>query len=208
MSVAGHFVHLQIDGNLGGGHPLKKLWWIGLAALLLSGCGEISYKRGASPADLESARKTCRASGDEKSVDKCLEEQGWVIRKPDDMDLFATIVPSNDARLPAADPAKPFAVPAPAGAVILPGAAAPAQAKPPGSEPVAAAPKPPPGPMDLYTVASWWKIGAGREALEADMGACVKDLGEAHQPNAKTQQVTRGLVICLHDKGWKALLQG
>ena len=191
---------------------MNKLVWVGLAAWLLSGCGEISYKRGASPADLEVARKACRASGDDKSADKCLEDQGWVIRKPDDMDLFASVAPSNDARIPAADVAKVPGAPvsASAGVAAQPGAAKTGAAKAASGQTAAAAAvavAPPPGPLDVYTVGSWWKIGAGRESLEADMGACVKDLGDAHQPDAKTRQVTRGLVVCLHDKGWKALLE-
>ena len=59
--------------------------------------------------------------------------------------------------------------------------------------------------MDLYTISSWWKIGADREAQAADTNDCVTTLGEAHKPNAKTQQVTRGFVVCMHGKGWKAL---
>lgn len=189
---------------------MNKLVWVGLAALLLSGCGEIAYKRGASPADLEVARRACRASGDDKSADKCLEDQGWVIRKPDDMDVFASVAPSNDARIPAADVAKVSGAPVPASAGVAaqPGAAKTAAGQTAATVAVAVAPPPaPPSPLDIYTVGSWWKIGAGRESLEADMGACVKDLGDAHQPDAATRQVTRGLVVCLHDKGWKALLE-
>ena len=66
-------------------------------------------------------------------------------------------------------------------------------------------PQPLPSPLDLYTISSWWKIGADREALAADTNECVTALGGAHKPNAKTQQVTRGFVVCMHGKGWKAL---
>ncbi len=187
---------------------MNKLVWMALVAWLLSGCGEISYKRGATPADLEVARKACRASGDATSADKCLEDQGWVIRKPDDMDLFASVAPSSDARVASAAGAKPPAATLTASAAAAPSAAAqPASGQAAPAAAIAVAPPPPPGPLDIYTVGSWWKIGAGRESLEADMGACVKDLGDAHQPNARTRQVTRGLVVCLHDKGWKALLE-
>ena len=41
--------------------------------------------------------------------------------------------------------------------------------------------------------------------LVADTNGCVTTLGEAHQPNAKTQQVTREFAVCMHGKAWKAL---
>lgn len=48
-------------------------------------------------------------------------------------------------------------------------------------------------------------MGADRDALAGDTNDCVATLGAAHKPNATTQQVTRGFVVCMHAKGWKAL---
>ena len=123
--------------------------------------------------------------------------------------MFAIASASNDARIPAAEMARAPVAPATAvpGAVAQPGAVKPAQGEAAATSAVAAAPQPPPSPLDVYTVGSWWKMGAGRESLEANMAECVKDLGDVHQPIAKTQRVTRGLVMCLRDKGWKALLE-
>ena len=38
---------------------MKNLLWMAVLALLVSGCGELSYKRGASTQDLEPAKAAC-----------------------------------------------------------------------------------------------------------------------------------------------------
>ena len=216
---------------------MKKLLWMAMMAWLVSGCGELSYKRGASTQDLEAAKAACRSSGSEKATEQCLEDKGWTVKKLDDVDLFASAGVSLDNRnqsvltAPTFVPVTP-AQPAAAAPSAMATAAAPAAEKPAvasrGSEasvgtvtrssansvaPQAAPPMPsapaasppPPSPLAVYTISSGWKIGAGREALAADTNDCVATLGEAHKPNAKTQQVTRGFVVCMHGKGWKAL---
>lgn len=187
-----------------------------MLALLVSGCGELSYKRGASTQDLEAAKKACQTAGNEKAVERCLEDQGWTVKKLEDIDLFATAGVSPDNRNPGAFvtpefvpvvPAKPAPAASPAGglAAPLPSAAA---AAPVAERPVQT-PAPPPAPtanpLDIYTISSWWKMGADREALAADTRDCVATLGPAHKPDDTTQRVTRGFVVCMHAKGWKAL---
>ncbi len=170
---------------------MKKLLWMGMLTLLVSGCGELSYKRGASTQDLEAAKAACQSAGSEKAAEECLEDKGWTVKKLDDIDLFVTAGVSPDNRNPSA-----FTIPA---FVPVTPAAPPAL-------PIAAAATPAPAsPLDRYAISSWWKIGADREALAADTSECVATLGEAHKPDAKTQQVTRGFVVCMHGKGWKAL---
>lgn len=221
---------------------MKTYVWVPVVALLFSGCGELSYKRGASSQDLQSARKACAEDPQQPSVEQCLASQGWAVKKLDDIDLFATAAVSPDNRnpsqfvvpawvpvIPAAPAAAPAAAaPAPttssADAVTAPlaapathsGTVIDARSSSSSSSSVAAspalvantpppAPPPPASPLDVYTISSWWKMGADREALAADTQACVSELGAAHKPNAVTQQVTRGFVVCMHDKGWKAL---
>lgn len=183
---------------------------MGLIALLTSGCGELSYKRGASAQDLEAAKQACLSAGREKAVDQCLEDKGWAVTKLDDIDLFAVASVSPDNRSLAASstadaPAK--AVESRTEVAGNPGSMSPESR--PSSAAHASSPKTPPppptNPLEVYTVNSWWKVGAGRETLESDTGDCVTKLGVAHQPNNKTQQVTRGFVVCMHEKGWKAL---
>lgn len=220
---------------------MKTYWWVPVVALLFSGCGELSYKRGASSQDLQVARKACAEDRQQPSVEQCLESQGWAVKKLDDIDLFATAAVSPDNRntsqfvipawvpvIPAASAATPAAA-APASTTASTSAATAPLAAPatrsgtvsdarsgsttaapptpvaPASSTISPAPAQPASPLDVYTISSWWKMGADREALAADTQVCVSELGAAHKPNAVTQQVTRGFVVCMHDKGWKAL---
>lgn len=168
---------------------MTKFLWMGWIALMASGCGELSYKRGASTQDLEVSRAGCQSFGSGKAFDKCLEDNGWVVKKWDDVDLFAVAGVSPNNRNPAAAPTTSVA----------------AQSVGTSITPTSATPPPPADPMDTYTIKTWFKPGAGREVLEADTNDCAARLGEAHQPDNKTQQVTRAFVICMHGKGWKAL---
>ena len=184
---------------------MNKFLWMVMLALLVSGCGQLSYKRGASTQDLDAAKKACMASGSEKAAEQCLADQGWTVKKLDDMDLFASVGVSADNRNPSAFVTPEFVpvVPAqPAAAAQPPGATA-ASVQPPAAP--AAPPPKPSSPLDVYTISSWWKMGANREALAADTDDCVATLGAAHKPNDTKQQVTRGFVVCMHAKGWKAL---
>lgn len=220
------------------------VWGVVVSALLLGGCGELSYKRGASTQDLEAAKKTCTEAGRDRPAEDCLAAQGWTVKKLDDIDLFATAAVSPDNRNPSqfvipawvpvipaaaadpkASPPAPTATAPTATATTLTAppaapatrsgamgnansssaATSPAPAAQEASNTMAPAPASPASPLDVYTISSWWKVGADREALAADTQACVAELGSAHKPNAVTQQVTRGFVVCMHDKGWKAL---
>ncbi|MDP1923202.1 MAG: hypothetical protein Q8K57_00310 [Thiobacillus sp.] len=163
-----------------------------LAALLSSGCGELAYKRGASAGDLDAAKKSCQANaGDAAAVEKCMADKGWAIQNLDKMEplddadpvIEATALPSNQrienaASLPASVPT---------------------------ASPAAVAVKKAPDMLDTFKVSSWWKTGSGAASLQADTEACVARLGEAHRPNAQTQMVTRGLLLCMKEKGWSGL---
>lgn len=55
------------------------------SVLLLSGCGgEFSYKRGATAKDFQSEKQRCETvSSNEKEIDECLQQQGWLVVGPD-----------------------------------------------------------------------------------------------------------------------------
>ena len=86
---------------------MKKLLWMAALAVMVSGCGELSYKRGASTQDLEAAKAACQSAGSDKAAEQCLEDNGWTVKKLDDIDLFATTGVSPDNRNPSA-----FTIPA------------------------------------------------------------------------------------------------
>ena|SRR5450830_791223 len=59
-------------------------------------------------------------------------------------------------------------------------------------------------PMEIFKISSWWKMGCV-DGLNIDLGECVAVLGEAHRPISQTHQVTRGLLLCMREKGWRGL---
>lgn len=163
-------------------------------AVLFSGCGEFAYKRGATPGDLDIAKQSCREKGSSAAYEKCMADSGWSVQNLGRMEpldtspvIDATVIPS-DRRIENAANSAPHA--------NMPSAAATAQA---------AARKP--DMLDTFKVNSWWKAGSGASSLEADTQACVARLGETHRPvqTDQAQTTTRGLLLCLKEKGWSAL---
>lgn len=62
-------------------------------------------------------------------------------------------------------------------------------------------------PLEKLRINSWWRAGAGPERLMQDSLQCTEALGEEHSPEANMSLVTRGLLNCMQNKGWAALLQ-
>ena len=131
-----------------------------LAALLLGGCGELAYKRGASTGDLESAKKTCHekgSKGNDAAYDKCMADSGWTVQnlgrmEPLDADpvIEASVIPSN-IRIENATTAMPGERHA-----DMPSASGSTQA---------ATRKP--DMLDTFKVSSWWKAGSGAASSPA-----------------------------------------
>lgn len=179
--------------------------------LAAGGCGEVMFKRGAGPGEMQNTQAGCRQkSADEDAYATCLRAAGFVYEKPGEGGvLFSAPVPV------ATDAAATTESAAPAAA----GAAAPAAAggltatvEPAGRAGASqAAPKPAPqlpaDPLAKVKVASWWKLGGNAGGLAADQASCAASLGDAHRmdPNARTATV--GMVGCLRGKGWFAVGQ-
>lgn len=164
-----------------------------LTSVLFSGCGEFAYKRGANSSDLEAAKQSCREKGpDSATYEKCMADSGWSVQnlgrmEPLDADpvIEASVIPS-DRRIENATSAAPDVQRA-----EVPAAAATRK----------------PDMLDTFKVSSWWKAGSGASSFEADTNECVARLGEAHRPvqTQQTQTATRGLLLCMKEKGWSAL---
>jgi hypothetical protein len=183
-------------------------------SLLLTACGgEFSYKRGATPADLEKTKAMCKAQTSEAQINKCLEDNGWAVQKLDDMDLFpmsakfenmhdietGTTPAAANKTSTAASPVAPVTANS---SKVSPSAPTTASQPANSATPPPAAPA---NPLDTYVISSWWKLGVMGDALQTDTDACVATLGEAHSPNSKTQTATRGFIVCMRGKGWSAL---
>ena len=172
-----------------------------LVTLLFSGCGELAYKRGANSSDLETAKKSCREKGpNSAAVEKCMADSGWVVHnlsrmEPLDADpvVDASVIPSTH-RIENAAGATPGKQGSEGYVSALPGSA----------QPIAIVKKNP-DMLDTFKVGSWWKTGSGAESLHSDTAACVAKLGEVHQPNTLTQTASRGLLLCMKEKGWSGL---
>lgn len=189
-------------------------WKTGLLALLLlAGCGEISYKRGASGDDLAADQQGCRAArGD---FDACMAARGWTTYRP------GAMVIDDDASAPGG---QLTADAAPAGNV-KPGAHAEPGAQPlllsagttkdnRGAMPEDALklqPKTAARPFDplaVHDVGSWWKHGGGREDLETSAAACGARLGEPHKLVVREgggHRASALLIRCLKEYGWYGL---
>ena len=160
----------------------------GCALVLLNGCAEVTFKRGAGPGEMQATEQACRAKSDDVGAYKaCLHAAGFVYAQPSsDAALFAENDQGGDA--------------APTISVEVSGRAGVSPARAP--EPAAKAPT---DPLKEVTVASWWKLGGTAGGLEADQADCGTVLGDAHTvaPNAKV--VTIGMLRCLKGKGWFAV---
>ena len=172
-----------------------------LVALLFSGCGEFAYKRGANSSDWETAKKACREKGpDSAAVEKCIAESGWTVQnlsrmEPLDADpvVNASVIPSN-RRIENAAGATPGKQGAENTILALPDSAQSTTSVKRKTD-----------MLDSFKVSSWWKTGSGAESLQSDTAACVAKLGEAHRPNNETQTASRGLLLCMKEKGWSGL---
>lgn len=206
----------------------KQLIIIALAIVQMA-CGEISYKRGASVRDIETAHKACRGVP-ESAFSDCLQKQGWEVQKFDDSDLFAEVSVTDNRGTPPAkaeqsafvevqenvntnnvvenktalanSPAQPEVGEVSQSTEMTTTAA---KASVTETKPVAKPSPTPVDPLKTYKINSWWKFGGTPEHLKRDQNNCVATLGAVHQPDMATQTYTRGLIECLHKNGWKAL---
>lgn len=210
---------------------MRKLVCLSLFCLVASGCGEFAYKRGASAKDFDATKKTCQGAGDEAAIEKCLEDNGWVVQKLDalglpDSELFATASVSEDNRNPT--PASPSESTTSQTAAVttesvntvinqtmheqaesFSNSSNVAKDSTASSQTKADSPKKQTvssvNPHEKYKINSWWKMGGGRDALDLSMETCSKRLGDAHVPDRKNQIFTRAFAACMYENGWRGL---
>ena len=169
---------------------LTRISMLVLVGAVQTGCGEISYKRGASPSELQAAQARCKSADARDAYVNCMDQQGWTVQKMEDLDPLSEQVP---------DPAASIAYspdnrsPTVTEAVTVPQ----------GQTPLAI--KPEPSPSDVFKISSWWKMGGSPALLKQDLQACVTELGEMHRPPADQRQATRGLLVCMKKRGWYGL---
>lgn len=168
-----------------------KVVWV-LLTICLSGCGEIAYKRGAGSDELAQAKKNCQKQTQADAYTQCMQTQGWQIHKLDEQSPLAIVVLDTDNRS--------------AGDVYVPTNALPnTPANGKAEAPSPADKNSPPDPLTKFKVSSWWKMGGNGEDLKTDTARCVAQLGSAHAPDTVKGEMTRGLILCLKERGWYGL---
>lgn len=186
---------------------MKKLTLLWLTTLLISGCGEFSYKRGASVRDLENTKKTCQSSS-EQAMEKCLNAHGWVVKKLDTLEFISGDISKDAPDDLASVSTSPATETQPAqktadAAKTLPSDTTPTSTQP--STKQAAAPIAQRDPFETVKISSWWKTGGNDTKFQADIQQCKTQLGVAHTPDMAKQLYTRAFVGCMYSHGWKAL---
>ena len=161
--------------------PFFQLSLVICIGVFITGCGEFSYKRGASAVDFQQAKHDCQQEYKGSEVDSCLKQQGWLVVSPD-----KPLTSEKDEAVFGQS-----AVPS------LQGPTVDADIKM----------KPDYDPLEKVKINSWWKVGAGAEQLRDDSQACVEKLGKEHAPLKNYSVVTNGLLVCMHNKGWYAIRQ-
>lgn len=185
---------------------MKKTLLLLLAMpLMISSCGDFAYKRGAGANDLATDKRDCEArSNDHKMIEQCLNDKGWTVQKLDDLDPFATASVNPDNRIISPDTntyTKNTTLSndnKAESAALAPNGINSSSEKPTTPIPTA-------DPLDKFIISSWWKIGGNAGNLQDTINDCVATLGEAHRPNPITNEATRGLGVCMRDKGWRGL---
>ena len=157
---------------------LTEIVLTSVMVLILSACGELSYKRGASANDFQQQKNNC--STDNKTdieVELCLENSGWFVVNAD-KPIFAEATTVERIIDAATEQVESDTIELEQKAI---------------------------DPLELIAIGSWWKTGAAPSALMTDSEKCAVDLGDGHQPQNNMSLVTRGLIDCMHDSGWFAL---
>jgi hypothetical protein len=187
----------------------------GCVVIALTGCAEVTFKRGAGPEQMQATEQGCREkTATVEAYKACLNAAGFIYAKPSgDTVLFGDDEEAADAATADAaaadtgiataveeEPASIATDAAPTVSVEPSGRTG--ESLPQAKKPVAKAPA---DPLKKVTVASWWKFGGTADGLNADQATCASTLGEAHHvaPNAKV--VTVGMLRCLKTKGWFAV---
>lgn len=167
-----------------------------ILALVVTGCASVSFKRGASGEAMAEEERACRQQAGTASHEECMRAHGQVVRGRDQ----AAATPVQPVATPLAVPGRPSGTLPVASPTARP-TVSPAAGVPSGGTEGS-------DPLTRVSVSSWWKLGAKPDELDAAMGACLTELGEAHRPDPGAKVVTAGLIECLRRAGWYPLGQG
>lgn len=176
---------------------MKNHVLVALAAgcLLLDGCGEFAYKRGAGQDNLKAAQQECQAAGGKPAnYEKCMQRRGWFVQELGDLgEIDGSVKPDDPAKLTETDPVATVGTKQDNRDTDSPGQ--------PTAEVLATSKT----LLDVFIISSWWKFGGSPAELKASISDCVSQLGEEHAPSSDMHKATRGLLLCMKKRGWHGL---
>lgn len=180
-----------------------KCFGILLLALLVSSCGEFSYKRGASAGDLDNAKKSCiTKDSNQIAVNKCMTEAGWFVQSMQTSDSTAldkvTLDPVAEVFINQDNRQIGIPVDASTKKTVM-------VKSQNGTAQQALLPKKVADPLEIFNISSWWKLGGGADNLKVAVDQCVAILGEEYRPDSQGHIVKRALLLCMKEKGWHGL---
>jgi hypothetical protein len=160
-------------------------------ALIAGGCAEVSFKRGGSAADFDADKLACNReiADSEQTLAACMEKRGWFLHQFDEAAAGPEKVSDETSTTETASP----------DAATIDAPAAENAAKPKTSKKAKAKPAAP------VAIGTWFKFGAGPDALATDQAACVGELGEEHRIQSTSQPVSPAMRECMKQRGWYGL---
>lgn len=167
------------------------------ATLVVTGCGEAVFKRGADPGAMANTQAACRAATqDEAGYIACMEGKGYLVKGSQDSVFVAGPGTAGGGTQALGD------------ALFEPGTASTTAAATAMAAPAPApttAPVTPFDPLKQLDVASWWKLGGSPDQITAAQSRCVGTLGNAHRPDPGGTRVMRAMIGCLQAAGWRGI---
>jgi hypothetical protein len=172
-----------------------------LSLLMLTACGEVSFKRGAGPDQYARDKLLCQKNNTQgDQVQKCMEDSGWSVAKLDkiDLDLVAVAHPEDNQRTVI----KKDEVSSKSDAVKTNSEINQAKNKQSSSST--------PNQEETivnknFKISSWWKMGGSDDQSKSAIKACSAELNETPIVDSNYKVYSRDFLICMKKAGWSGL---
>jgi hypothetical protein len=180
-----------------------------------AGCATVTFKPGVSPDGMAIDEHACReADAGDAAYVACMRERGWFVggksaqrasavqeqlHDRQAVDAVGGALASDGVEESAATASKPQRTNSPSTEASAYVESADRTQDAPRQRSAA------PDPLARIHVSSWWKLGAGPDALGRAVDACLRELGDPHRPDPAVTEVTVGFRDCLRGDGWFAV---
>ncbi len=169
--------------------------------LILTACGEVSFKRGAGPDQYARDKSLCQKNNTQgDQVQKCMEGSGWSVAKLDkiDLDLVAVAHPEDNQR------------------TVIKKDEDNSKSETVKTNPEINQPKSKESSTSLsnkeetivnknFKISSWWKMGGSDDQSKSAIKACSAELNETPIVDSNYKVYSRDFLICMKKAGWSGL---